>query len=74
MGFQMRHLSKKLVGIFLSHVFTLKQFIKQKNIDFQSIKKKLAHSIKIPKISMHLRLTIYLSDHLMVKKHGLKVE
>jgi hypothetical protein len=32
----MRHLSKKLVGIFLFHVFTLKQYKKRKNINFQS--------------------------------------
>jgi hypothetical protein len=68
MGFQMRHLSKTLVGIFLFSVFTLKQYKKRENIDFQSHqKKKSATIIKIPKISSHLRLTIHLCDQFKVR-------
>jgi hypothetical protein len=35
MGFQMEHLSKKLLGTFLFYVFTLKQYKKRENIHFQ---------------------------------------
>jgi hypothetical protein len=62
-------------GLFVSRFYTkIVQKTEKYRFSKSSKNKKLAHSIKIPKISIHLRLTIYLCDYFKVRKQWLKVE
>jgi hypothetical protein len=72
----MRHLSKRLVGgLFGSHFFTVYRAKSKKMMIFKVIVTKISpHSIKTPKISTHLRLTIYFCDHFKIRKQWLEVE
>jgi hypothetical protein len=65
---------EKIGGGFLFHFFTL--FTESgKMLILKFIETKISpHSIKTPKISIHLRLTIYFCDHFKVRKQWLEVE
>jgi hypothetical protein len=68
-------LEKIGLDLFVSRFYT-KTVQKAEKYQFSksSKQKKSAHSINIPKISIHLRLTIYLCDYFRVRKQWLKVE
>jgi hypothetical protein len=61
--------------LFVSRFYTLTvQKADKYKFSKSSKRKKSAHSIKIPKISTHLRPTIYFCDSFKVKKQWLEVE
>jgi hypothetical protein len=60
---------------FVSLLFTVYRAKSEKMLIFIVIvTKKSPHSIKTPKISIHLRLTIYFCDDFKVRKQWLEVE
>jgi hypothetical protein len=62
-------------GLYVSRFFTVYRAKSGFYFIFKVIKTKNSpHSIKIPKISIHLRLTIYFCDHFKVRKQWLEVE
>jgi hypothetical protein len=62
-------------GLFGSRFFTVYRAKNKKKMIFKVIVTKISpHSIKTPKISTHLRLTIYFCDHFKVRKQWLEVE
>jgi hypothetical protein len=62
-------------GLFVLRFFTVYRAKSGKMWIFKVIKTKISPcSIKTPKISTHLRLTIYLCDHFKVRKQWLEVE
>jgi hypothetical protein len=62
-------------GLFVSRFYTVYRAKSGEMLIFKVIKTKITpHSIKTPKISSHLRLTIYICDHFKVRKQWLEVE
>jgi hypothetical protein len=62
-------------GLFVSLFFTVYRAKSGKALIFKVVKTKIyPYSIITPKISIHLRLTIYFCDHFKVRKEKLEVE
>jgi hypothetical protein len=62
-------------GLFVSRFFTVYRAKSGKKLIFKVIvTNNSPHSIKTPKISIHLRLTIYFCDHFKVRKQWLEVD